>query len=179
MKPILIFIMAILAFHVQVYCQVNTPVDKSKMEIFKDWAGRWKGEGTIQQGPGVLRKSTVEEFMEFKLDGTILCIEGIGKARMASGETKVVHHAYGILSFDQSSNSYKLKSYLVDGKSTDAWFIVKSENTFQWGFEFPTGKVRYNIVLDPTKKTWKETGEYSSDGQKWSNFFEMNLEKSE
>jgi hypothetical protein len=154
---------------------------KEKMKIFSVWVGRWQGEGSIQMGPGEPKKSKVEEKIESKLEGTVLLIEGIGKAPdPATKQEAVVHHALGIVSFDPASGQYKLRSHLKDGRSTDAWLITTGENKFQWGFDIPgRGKTRYSIALDPAAKTWNEIGEYSADGNTWSKFFEMNLKKIE
>ncbi len=94
----------------------------------------------------------------------------------ASGKESVVHHALAILSYDQPSGQYKFKSYLRDGRSTDAWFTVLGDNQYQWGFDIPRSKIRYNITIDSGKKTWKEVGEFLH-GPNWRKFFEMNLVK--
>ncbi len=155
--------------------------DKEKMKAFSNWIGRWQGEGSMQMGPGEPRKSIVEETIEAKLDGMVLLIEGIGKAENPSThEVTVVHHALAVLSYDKVTNQYNFRSYLKDGRSTDAWIKPIHENQFQWGFDIPgRGKMRYSITLDPAKKTWHETGEFSSDENTWSKFFEMNLKKVE
>lgn len=154
--------------------------DKEKMKIFAAWTGRWQGEGTMQMGPGEPSKSSVDERIEYKLDGMILQVEGIGKAtHPETKQEKVVHHAFAILSFDRITNQYKFKTYLKDGPSTNAWLNVLAENKYQWGFETPQGKIRYTIVIDPAAKTWNETGEFSSDASNWKKFFEMNLKKTE
>jgi hypothetical protein len=146
--------------------------DKEKMKAFASWAGHWQGEGSIQMGPGEPKKSTVDERIEYKLDGMVILIEGVGKAN----ET-IVHHALGVVSYDQISSQYKLRSYLKDGRSTNAWLSVTSENNYQWGFDTPQGKIRYTIAIDPVKKTWIEIGHFSADGNNWQKFFEMNLKK--
>lgn len=151
---------------------------KEKMKVFADWVGHWKGEGSMQMGPGEPKKSSVDEAIESKLDGTILMVEGVGKSKDASTQKEiVVHHAFAVLSFDQQSGDYKFRTYLSDGRSTDAWLKVLEKNKYQWGFDTPRGKVRYNILVDPVKKTWNETGEHSPDGNNWMKFFEMNLAK--
>ena len=153
--------------------------NKEKMKVFEGWAGRWKGEGWMQMGPGEPKKSTVDETIEPKLDGTIYLVEGIGKAiNPQNNQEMVVHHALAVLSWDNSTKEYKFRSHLNDGRSTDAWLKPTGENKFQWGFDIPNrGKTRYSITLDPAKKTWNEIGEYSADGSTWSKFFEMNLTK--
>ena len=153
--------------------------DKSKMEIFKGWVGHWKGEGSMQQGPGAPRKSTVNEKIEMKLDGMILAVEGIGKTDEGTDLEKTVHHAFAVLYYDQVSKTYKFKSFLKDGRSTDAWFEVAGENKYKWGFDIPNGKIAYTINIDPAGKKWNEIGEYSADGSAWQKFFEMNLTKVE
>jgi hypothetical protein len=154
--------------------------DKEKMQLFRAWEGRWQGEGTIQMGPGEPKKSKVEEHIEFKLDSMIVIVEGIGKALDPVTKTEqVVHHAFAVLSYDKNTSQYKFRSFLKDGQSTEAWFNVAGENKYAWGFETPNGKIRYNIIIDPTKKAWNETGEFSRDGTNWMKFFEMNLTKVE
>lgn len=155
--------------------------NKEKMKVFAAWEGQWKGDGWMQMGPGEPKKSTVEEKIESKLDGTVYLVEGVGKAM--NPETKqemVVHHALALLSYDQGSGQYKFRTHLKDGRSSDAWFTVTGENTYQWGFDIPNrGKTRYSIKIDPKAKTWNEVGEFSADGNSWNKFFEMNLTKAE
>jgi hypothetical protein len=178
MKSIIIYLIVFAAITGRLIAQPNEAVAKEKMKIFSAWAGHWQGEGSMQMGPGEPKKSTVDEKVELKLDGTILVMEGIGKA--VNPETKqemVVHHAYGVVSYDQVANEYKFKTYLKDGRSSDAWFKTTGDNSFQWGLKVPQGQIRYTITLDPAKKTWNEIGEFSGDGNSWNKFFEMKLNK--
>ena len=153
--------------------------NKEKMKVFAAWAGHWQGEGWMQMGQGEPKKSTVDEKIEPKLDGTLYLVEGVGKAiNPETNQEMVVHHALALLSWDNNTNQYKFRTYLRDGRGTDAWLKPTGENQFQWGFDVPNrGKTRYSITLDPAKKTWNEIGEYSADGTTWSKFFEMNLTK--
>ena len=165
----------------KLFAQPSEAVAKEKMKPFTHWAGHWQGEGSIQMGPGQPKKSTVDEHIEFKLDGTVLLVEGIGKSiEGPSMESHVVHHALAVLSFDQTTSQYKFNSYLKDGRSTQAWFKIIEENKYEWGFDAPTGKIKYSIAIDPTTKTWNEIGQFSNDnGANWRHFFEMNLKKLE
>lgn len=156
----------------------NGAFNKEKLSAFSAWAGEWQGEGSMQMGPGPVKKSNVTEKIEYKLDGTILVVEGIGKSVDATTKQEVIsHHAFGILSFDAASQEYKFKSYIQDGKSAEAWFTILESNKYAWGFDTPNGKIRYTIVIDAVKKTWNEVGEFSRDGAQWMRFFEMNLVK--
>ena len=108
----------------------------------------------------------------------ILAIEGIGKSIDAVTKTEVIsHHALGIVNYDETGKQFKFKSYLADGKSTDAYLKVLNDNVFEWGFDTGMNKVRYTIKLDPLQNTWNEVGAFSKDGTNWMNFFEMNLKK--
>ncbi len=179
MKAILIALCAFTSLWCgSLIAQTSESPNKEKMRLFTNWVGKWKGEGSMKMGAGEAKKSNVTEKIESKLDGTILLIEGLGKS--STNEDLVVHHALAVLSYDVTSNQYKFKSYLKDGRSTDAWLNSTGENSFQWGFDIPgRGKTRYSIQIDPTKQTWNEIGEYSADGSTWSKFFEMSLTKVE
>src|SRR5262245_62100286 len=69
-----------------------TSQDIQRREMKKlDWfIGHWKGTGWIQMGPQGRREFTQTETVEAKLDGLVLVIEGLGKAK-ADGST--VHTA--------------------------------------------------------------------------------------
>lgn len=175
-----LIIAALLFIGASLYAQPSEQLAKEKMKVFAAWAGRWKGDGMMKMGPGDPKKSSVDEKVELKLEGSLLVVEGVGKAIDPNTKQEmVVHHAYGIVSYDQMKNEYKFKTYLKDGRSTDAWFNVVSDNKYQWGFDLPTGKTRYSIDIDPINKTWVETGEFSQDGNNWYKFFSMNLTKAD
>jgi hypothetical protein len=154
---------------------------REKMKVFSSWAGKWQGEGLMRMGPGEPKKSIVEENIQPKFDGLIYLVEGLGRATdHATKQETVVHHAFAVLSFDPRTNAYKFRTYLHDGRSSDAWFNVVAPGHYQWGFDIPQrGKTRYTILIDDVKKTWTETGEYSADGNTWNKFFEMNLKKTD
>jgi hypothetical protein len=174
MKQLVILFMFVCFTQANVFAQAPNPaINKEKMKVFSAWVGQWQGEGSMQTGPGEAKKSSVDEKIEMKLDGTILVVEGLGK-----NEGAVVHNAFGIISYDQMTSQYKFKTYVKEGRTADAWFNVLGENKYQWGFDVPNGgKVRYTINIDGKK--WNEIGEYSRDGNTYMKTFEMNLTKVE
>jgi hypothetical protein len=180
MKNAIIFLSLLAGFYSsKSIAQPPENMAKEKMKLFAFWEGTWRGEGSTQMGPGPAKTSSVEETLQYKLDGTIMLIEGIGKARDGqTGTAHVVHHAVAILSFDQASGQYKFQTYLKDGRSTPAVLKVLDENKYEWGFDTPNGKIKYSITIDPSNKTWNEIGHFSNDnGTTWMKFFEMNLKK--
>lgn len=145
---------------------------KEEMSKLSYFVGDWKGEAAIRSQSGVTTV-TQTEHIEWKLDGLVLSIEGIGR-----DQDKITFHAIAFVNFDATDQQFKLKSFVKEGFSTNAYFKLLETNKYEWGFDIPSGgKSRYTIVLDPEKKTWRETGEYSRDGSQWFQFIEMNLVK--
>jgi hypothetical protein len=157
-----------------VLAQPPSKVAQEQLKKLEYWQGDWKGEASIRRGPGEPTKINQQEHIEFRLEGTVLLIEGIGKSPVDGSK---IFNALAIINYDETSNQFKMKSYLQEGKSTDAWFNVTADNTYEWGFDVPSGKIKYTISLDPSKGTWNEKGAYSPDGNNWMPFMEMNLKK--
>jgi hypothetical protein len=149
---------------------------KEQLKKLEGLSGRWKGNGTVTRGPGQAETFAQTEDVQFRLDGTVLQIEGVGR-RQSSDE--IVFNALAVINFDIMKNEFAMKSYLRDGRSTDAWFKVVEDNKFAWGYALPgnSGQIRYHITLNAAATTWQEIGEYSSDGTTWHKIFEMNLTK--
>jgi hypothetical protein len=146
---------------------------KAEMNKLSYFIGNWEGQASYRSGPGPAQILTQKEHIEWKLDGVILSIEGIGRK-----DDVVQFNAYAIINFDPFSKTFKFNSYTKEGRSTEAYFKILKENNFEWGFDIPSGgKVRYTIILDPSKKSWSEIGEYSQDGNSWFKTVELNLTK--
>jgi len=176
MQRLLITTLFVCGFISNMFAQPSTAVAVEKMKVFAGWAGTWKGEGNYKSPQGS-SKSNVTEKISFKLDNTALMLEGLGVVPRSGKPDSVVHNALGLIHYDQINNKYTFRSYLADGRSTDAWINVTGVNQFQWGFDVPQGKIRYTIKIDPDKKTWFEIGEFSRDGNQYFQFFEMTLTK--
>lgn len=159
--------------------QPGDPAAKSKEAMKKlVWAaGEWKGVGHVAMGPGERKDSQVHEKLQFKLEGTVLLIEGRG-TRTEGGKEMVVHNALAVISFNPGTGKYEMKSWLADGRSTDAWIELVGDRGFDWGFDLPggVGKTRYKMRLND-KGQWVEKGEFTRDGQQYMEFFEMTLDR--
>ena len=174
MKELLTFAFICLASY-SLQAQPNASTDHlDQMKKLHFLTGSWTGEGWVQMGPQGKEDFTQSELIQQKLDGTLLMIEGLGKAK--DDETKTVHNAFAIISYDLQKQSYQFQSYLADGRQVSGTAEV-NENTLVWGFDTPQGaKIKYSIVVDDQDQ-WSETGEYSPDGTNWMKFFEMTLVK--
>jgi hypothetical protein len=143
---------------------------KDEMKKLEPLVGNWSGAALYRMGPGEPQKVDQTEVIELKLSGAVLQIEGVGKVNNV-----VQHHALALVNFDVNQNKFLFRSYLSDGKMADAHFAVTGEGKYTWGFDYPGRKIRYVITIEGNR--WKETGEYSPDGNQWFSFIEMNLTK--
>lgn len=155
--------------------QDNSTVCREQMNALSHLSGKWRGDARIVQPGGVVVNVTQEETIEYKLDGLVLQVEGVGRNK--NEPASISFHALAFINFNASKNSYEIKSYLKDGKQTDAYFKVVEANRYDWGFDVPGGKIVYHIIIDPANHQWNEKGEFSRDGAQWYPFFEMNLTK--
>lgn len=133
--------------------------------------GEWEGEGTMRSRTGS-DVASVREKVEGRLDGRVLVIEGVGRDRVA-GSGKVVHHAFGVLSYDPEKRRYLFRAFR-DGGVMDAESSF-ADGVFTWEIAIPNGRSRYRIRQEGAE--WVETGEYSLDGSTWRPFFEMRLHR--
>ncbi len=142
-----------------------------------DWmVGEWKGEATLQMGPGKTERVVQTERVQSKLGGKVLLIEGQGRRRLADGTAgDIVHDALAIVSWDEAKKTYRFSTYLFNHPSGEMTLDVPAPNTAVWGMDTPRGRVRYTITRTDEGE-WVEIGEISRDG-KWMKFFEMRLTK--
>src|SRR5690606_23755045 len=89
---------------------------KERLQKLEALAGKWKGSGTVTMGPGRTETFNQTEDVQFRLDGTILQIEGVGKR----GDD-VVFNALAVINYDVMKGDYARKSYLRGGRSAETW----------------------------------------------------------
>lgn len=136
--------------------------------------GTWQGEAWMQRGRDRVR-TTMTEKVERMLGGAVLEVEGQGIIPASEGsDARVVHHALGIITFDPAAGSYGLRSYLATGQSGD--FVLEViPGGVRWSREVPGGRVRNTAHI--ADGTWHEVGEFSRDGETWTQIMEMRLQR--
>jgi hypothetical protein len=152
---------------------------RARMSALAFLHGEWEGTGTLMQGPGRSATARAREVAEPRLDGTLLVVEGIGRAATQAGDGEhVVHHAFGVVSWDAAAGGYRMTAYRVDGSRVHADVTV-GRDSLVWGFKEGEGpSVRFTVALTPEGR-WHEIGEYSMDGARWTRFLEMTLARVE
>ena len=141
------------------------------MQAISFFEGDWEGEGWMRRGPAEPTRFRSSETVESRLDGRVLIVEGLHHGT-ESGE--VVHHALATISYDPDAGLYRFRSHLQDGRAGDHTGQLE-DGAFVWGFEVPSGRIRYTIRI--ADGHWSEIGEFSADGEQWSQFFGMELDK--
>ena len=137
--------------------------------------GAWEGEGWIDHG-GHRAEFRGTERVEQRMGGRLLVVEGSFTAFMGPqlGEV-LVHQAFGVFSWKEKAGEFVFRTYTARGGDGDANAVEVSPGRLVWGYEGPTGKVRYTITRT-AEGEWREEGHASRDGgETWALFFEMVL----
>jgi hypothetical protein len=104
-----------------------------------------------------------------------LVIEGLGyRVRNKVVTDEVVHHAFGVLSYDEKAGRYRWQAWRIPYGVYAEYVPEVGENAFNWGMDVPQGKMRYVAKLE-SSGDWHEIGEFSRDGQSWFGMFDMRL----
>ncbi len=135
--------------------------------------GKWSGEARVLRGPGETLELIQTEEAQYKLDGLILIIEGIGKTKT---DGKLALQALGIVSYDDEAGTYRMRAY-NDGRylETD---LKLSENGkgITWGFAL--GEIKTSSVLRINEKgQWTELTEIAIGSQPARKFMELTVSR--
>lgn len=137
--------------------------------------GKWAGDARVQRGPGEALVLAQTEEAQFKLDGLILEIEGIGRTKP---DTKPVLQALGIISFDDETGTYHMRAF-NDGRflETDVK-LLEDGKSLTWGFAL--GNIRTSSVLRINEKgEWTELAEIIIDSQPARKLLELRVKRQE
>jgi hypothetical protein len=151
---------------------------KAAMKKLEFLVGNWEGEAWSLM-PNQPKETVVQtEKVHWDLNESILIVEGLGKKM--DPETKkleVAHQALAIISYDPQAKKYRFNTFVADGRSSIADAYIKDTGEFIWTTDAGKGyKIRYTIILNESGQ-WIEKGEWSRDGENWTQFFGMTLDK--
>ena len=90
------------------------------------------------------------------------------------GEAETKHHALGIISYDQGTKQFTLRSYLSTCQSGD-FVLTLVEGGVSWARDVPGGRIRNTARYSTTE--WHEVGEFSRDGTTWTQVMEIRLQR--
>ncbi len=141
-------------------------VNKKAISSLGFIVGDWEGEGWMMGRDGQKHSFTQRETINFKLDSTVILVEGVGMANQ-----KVYHNAMAIISHNKTDENFRFHSYLANGRSGE----YKAELIDGKLYWYPADQMRYIIYLNENGQ-WYETGEMKR-GEDWFQFFEMTLDR--
>jgi hypothetical protein len=138
-------------------------------------AGKWVGEARLLRGPGEPIALVQTEEAQFKLDGLILEIEGIGRTKR---DNKAVLQALGIISFDDETGTYHMRAF-NDGRFLETDVKLHEDGKgLTWGFAL--GQIKTSSVLRINERgEWTELAEITIDSQPPKKLMELMVKRQE
>ena len=135
--------------------------------------GKWAGEARLRRGPGESIELLQTEEAQYKLDGLILVIEGVGRTK-ASGQP--VLQALGIISYDDESRMYRMRAF-NDGRFLETQVKLLEEGLgMTWGFAL--GEFKTSSILRINEKgEWTELAELTIGSEPPKKLLELTVRK--
>jgi hypothetical protein len=151
----------------------NLDEQRAAIERLAPLVGRWQGEANLSSPHAAVVHQS--ERVERDLGGLVLVIHGTGHATAArTGEP--VFQALGVISYDDRSDGYEIRSY-ANGYATTATGAFEQDGAFVWSIN-PGGPVRIRYTIRIDGDVWSETGEMSRDGgETWTQTISMSLNR--
>jgi hypothetical protein len=133
--------------------------------------GRWSGEARMFYGPGDPLELVQTEEAQYKLDGLVLVIEGVGKKK---SDGKPALQAFGIISYDDAAGTYHMRAF-NDGRFLETEVkLVDDGKGITWGFSFGEIKSSSHLKIDE-KGDWTELHELTIGSQPAKKFMELRV----
>jgi hypothetical protein len=151
----------------------DTEAQRAAMRKLDFLVGRWSGEARVQRGPGETLELIQTEEAQYKLDGLILTIEGIGKTK---ADGKVALQALGIVSYDDETGTYHMRAY-NDGRFLETDIkLIEDGKGITWGFAL--GEIKTSSVLRINQKgEWTEQTEIAIGAQPPRRLMELTVSR--
>jgi hypothetical protein len=152
--------------------QPRTPdlaAQRAAMKKLEFLVGKWAGEARMLRGTGDPLVMMQTEEVQYKLDGLVLVIEGVGKA-----DGKPALQALGVVSYDDETGTYHMRAF-NDGRflETEVKLIDKG---FTWGFA--VGQYRTSSVMRiDDKGDWTEQHEITVGTQAPRKYMEVSVSR--
>lgn len=154
--------------------QLRTPdldAQRAAMKKLEFLVGKWSGEARMLRAAADPLVMIQTEEAQYKLDGLILIIEGVGRNK---GDGKPALRAFGIVSYDDETGTYRMRAF-NDGRflETEVKLIDKG---FTWGFVL--GPYRTSSVMRIDEKgDWTEQHEIAVGAEPPKRYMELRVTK--
>jgi hypothetical protein len=151
----------------------NIEAQRAAMKKLEFMVGKWTGEARFLHGPGDPISLTQTEEAQYKLDGLILLVEGVGRTK---ADGKPALQALGIISYDDESRTYRMLAF-NDGRTLETELkLMESGKGVTWGFEL--GQIRTSSVMRITEKgDWTELTEITIGSETPTKYMELTVSR--
>jgi hypothetical protein len=135
--------------------------------------GKWAGEASILRTGGEPEVLIQTEEAQYKLDGLILLIEGVGRAK---ADGKPALQALGIVSYDDERGTYRMRAF-NDGRFLETDIKLADDGKgITWGFA--SGQIRTSSLMRINEKgDWTELTEISIGSQPPRKYMEITVSR--
>jgi hypothetical protein len=149
----------------------NVEMQRAAIKRLGFLVGKWTGEARILRVPGEPEVLIQTEEAQYKLDGLILLIEGVGRTK---ADGKLVLQALGIVSYDDESGTYRMRAF-NDGRFLETEVKLMDDGRgLTWGFA--VGQVRTSSTMRITGKgDWTELHEIRIGAQPPRKYMEITV----
>ena len=151
----------------------NLEAQRAAMKKLGFMIGKWAGEARLLRGPGEPVVLIQTEEVQYKLDGLILIIEGVGRTKP---DSKLALQALGITSYDDESGTYRMRAF-NDGRFLETEVkLLDNGKGITWGFTL--GQIRTNSVMRITEDgDWTELHEITVGSQPPRKYMELTVSR--
>ena len=149
----------------------NLQAQREAMRKLAFLTGKWIGDASLLRGPTEFVELLQTEEAQYKLEGLILVIEGVG--RTASGGQALLQ-AFGIISYDDESETYHLRAF-NDGRFLETEVkLLEQGKGLTWGFVL--GEITTKSVLRINERgEWTEFAEIFVGSQSPKKLLELTV----
>jgi hypothetical protein len=151
----------------------NLEAQHAAMRKLEFLIGTWSGEARVLRGPGEPVEMIQTEEAQYKLDGLVLLIEGVGRNK-SNGKSAL--QALGIITYDDESATYRFRAF-NDGRFLETELkLLDTGQGIAWGFAL--GGIKTSSVLRINEKgEWTELGEITIGSQAPRKFMELSVSR--
>ena len=166
--------LALICCILSLYQQPRTPdldAQRAAMKKLDFLVGKWAGEARMLRGPGEPVVMIQTEEAQYKLDGLVLQIEGVGKV-----DGKPAVQALGIVSYDDETGTYRMRAF-NDGRFLETEVKLLGEGKgMTWGFAL--GQYRTSSTMRINEKgDWTELHEITIGEQAPRKYMELSVSR--
>jgi hypothetical protein len=151
----------------------NLDAQRAAMKKLEFLVGIWSGESRVLRSPGEFAELIQTEQAEFRLDGLLLLIEGVGRSKL---DGKAALQALGLITFDDESETYRMRAF-NDGRFLETEVkLLEAGWGMTWGFTLGEIQTRSELRINE-HGDWTELAEITFGGQPTKKLLELTVRR--